>query len=152
MLVRAASVWLSAAAFSVQALSGSLWRDAPGYLRLFAPSGSRAAAYRTYVSPLPLERVLAEVTTDPSAVHPPGAWSPTPVLPADAFGQTGGYDRSKLARLYGSRRPVVARGPRGVEGRATEAWTLISPYPSQDMGRLESGTLLIVFDLQSGGS
>ena len=83
-----------------------------------------------------------------SLLHPPGAWVPAPVLPADAFGQTGSYDRSRLARLYGARRPVVARGPRGAGGRPSEAWTLVSPYPNRDLTRLESGTMLIVVDLQ----
>jgi hypothetical protein len=44
---------------------------------------------------------------------------------------------------------VVARGPRGAAGRPAEAWTLISPYPSGDLTRLEAGTMLIVLDLES---
>ena len=124
------------------------WQDAPAYLPLFAPRGPRAGAYRIFVSPLPIESVLARLTADPSLLRPPGAWSTALVSPIDAFGQTGGYDRSKLARLFSARRPVVARGPRGAGGRALEAWTLISPYPSRDMGRLEPGTMLIVLDLR----
>jgi len=34
------------------------------------------------------------------------------------------------------------------DGRPAEAWTLVSPYPSRDLTRLESGTMLIVVDLQ----
>lgn len=128
------------------------WREAPGYLRLFAPSGPRAAAYRMYVSPFDVETLLKRLATDLSLLRPPGAWSPEALLPLDAFGQTGGYNRSKLARLYGSRRTVVARGPQGVAGRPTEAWTLISPYPDSDMERLEPGTLLIVLDLVRAGA
>ena len=123
----------------------------PGYLRLFAPSGPRAAAYRFYVSPLDIDAVLKRLATDLSLLYPPGAWSPAALLPTDAFGQTGGYDRSKLTRLYGSKRVVVARGPRGTAGRPTEAWTLISPYPRSDMERLEPGTMLIVLDLGRSG-
>jgi len=150
MLIGPAALWLAATALSAQTSPGP-WTDTPGYLRLFAPSGSRASAYHIYVTPLPLDTILKQVAADPSALHPPGAWSPAAVLPADAFGQTGSYDRSRLARLYGARRAVVAHGPRGAAGRITAAWTLISPYPSRDMERLESGTMLIVLDLQGGG-
>jgi hypothetical protein len=124
------------------------WREMPGYLRLFAPLGPRAAAYRIYVSPLDVEALLQRLATDPSLLHPPGAWLPAALLPLDAFGQTGAYDRSRLARLYGSKRAVVARGPRGTAGRPTEAWTLISPYPGNDLERLEPGTMLIVLNLE----
>jgi hypothetical protein len=159
-LVGVAMVWLAAglapAAQSAkgdvvpgaQLPPGGMWRDAPGYLHLFAPSGPRAGAYHFFVSPVPVETVIAGLASDPSLLRPPGAWSPVPVLPMDAFGQTGGYDRSKLARLYSARRPLVARGPRGNGGRPIEAWTLISPYPSRDLARLEPGTMLIVLDLQ----
>ena len=128
------------------------WHEAPAYLRLFAPPGLRAAAYRIYLSPLDIDAVLKRLTTDLSLLHPPGAWSPAALLPMDAFGQTGGYDRSKVTRLYGSKRAVVARGPRGTPGRPTEAWTLISPYPRADMERLEPGTMLIVLDLGQSGA
>jgi hypothetical protein len=66
----------------------------------------------------------------------------------DAFGETGGYDRAKLARLYGSERARVARGPRAIGGRPAENWTLISPYPSPDISRLQSGTMLIVLNVE----
>jgi hypothetical protein len=49
-----------------------------------------------------------------------------------------------VARLYGSRQPRVARGARADEGRVVESWTLVSPYPSADLTRLEHGTLRIV--------
>jgi hypothetical protein len=127
------------------------WTGAPEYLRLFAPSGPRAAAYHIYVSALGIETLLARLAAEPSLLHPPGAWMPAALLPADAFGQTGGYDRSKLARLYGSRRALVAHGPRAPSnalGTGSEAWTLISPYPSLDMTRLEPGTMLMVLNLQ----
>ncbi len=147
ILVGAALVGLAA----VQGPGGD-WQDAPGYLRLFAPTGPRAAAYHIYVSPLDMQTLLGRLATDSSLLHPPGAWAPVEQLPSDAFGQTGGYDRSKLARLYGSKRAMVARGPRGLAGRPTEAWTLVSPYPSRDMEHLEPGTMIIVLDLgQLGG-
>jgi hypothetical protein len=128
------------------------WREARGHLRLFAPEGPRAAAYRIYVSTLDVPAILTRLATDPSLLHPPGAWSPAALLPLDAFGQTGGYDRSRLARLYGSTRPIVVRGPRGTAGRPTEAWTLISPYPDRDLERLEPGTMLIVLALGERGA
>jgi hypothetical protein len=134
------------------------WTEAPEYARLFAPSGPRAAAYHFYVSRLGITDVVARLEAEPSLLHPPGAWMPAALLPSDAFGQTGGYDRSKLARLYGSTRAVVAHGPRApstrgagssiASGASSEAWTLVSPYPSPDMTRLEPGTMLIVLNLQ----
>jgi hypothetical protein len=148
MVVAAAMLWLGAAAPGAQPPPSGVWQDASGYLRLFAPFGTRAAAYRIFVTTLPIDRLLSRLAQDPSLLHPPGAWVPAPALPADVFGQTGSYDRSRLARLYGARRPVVARGPRGAAGRPAEAWTLVSPYPSRDLTRLESGTMLVVVDLQ----
>jgi hypothetical protein len=126
------------------------WIEAPAYVRLFAPAGPRAAAYHIYVSRLGITDVLARLAAEPSLLHPPGAWMPAALLPSDAFGQTGSYDRSKLARLYGSTRAVVAHGPRAsaAPGASSEAWTLVSPYPSRDMTRLEPGTMLIVLNVQ----
>jgi hypothetical protein len=147
MVVAAAMLWLGAAAASAQLPSGA-WQEAAGYLRLFAPFGPRAGAYRIFVTTLPIDSLLGRLANDPSLLRPPGAWLPAPVVPSDAFGQTGSYDRSRLARLYGARRPVVARGPRGAAGRPAEAWTLVSPYPNRELTRLESGTMLIVVDLR----
>jgi len=148
MVPAAAMLWLGAAALGAQPPPSGAWQDAAGYLRLFAPFGTRADAYRIFVTTLPIDALLGRLAQDPALLHPPGAWVPAPVLPADAFGQTGRYDRARLARLYGAKRPVVARGPRGPTGRPTEAWTLVSPYPSRDLTRLEPGTMLIVVDLE----
>ena len=136
----AATVWA--------APSGPDWRDAPEYLPLFAPGGSRGGAYRVFVSPRDLDAVLASLDAEPGLLAPPGAWQPKPLVPFDAFGQTGRYDRWKMARLYGSRRAQVARGPRETDGRVTESWTLISPYPDPSLTRLEPGTLLIVLTIR----
>jgi len=120
------------------------WREAPDLVAVFGPPGPRAASYSAYVTALDLDAVLQRLTGDATLQRPPGAWTPRAVLPADAFGQTGAYDRWALARLYGARGPRVARGPKGEGGRVTESWTLISPYPDATLQRLEPGTLLIV--------
>ena len=120
------------------------WREAPAYAGLFAPAGPRADAYRTFVASVDLDAALTRIASDASAVRSRGAWEARAELPFDAFGQTGRYDRSKLARLYGARRPMVARGPKAENGRVVESWTLISPYPDPALERLEPGTLLIV--------
>ena len=70
------------------------------------------------------------------------------MIPFDAFGQSGSYDRWKVAGLYRRRRAHVARGPRLDQGQ-TESWTLISPYPDASLQRLEPGTLLIVLRIPS---
>ena len=77
----------------------------------------------------------------------PARGSPGPVLPLDAFGLAGSYDRSALARVYGARQPLAARGARMENGRVVESWTLIWPYPDPALRRLEPGTLLIVLRL-----
>jgi hypothetical protein len=122
------------------------WRDAPEFTQVFAPVAHRAS-YRASVSPAQLDAVLAGLADDPDLVRTPGAWTARPQPPLDAFGRSGTYDRWKLARLYGARQPRVARGARGEGGRITESWTLVSPYPSADFSRLESGTLRIALTL-----
>jgi hypothetical protein len=124
------------------------WRSAPEYVRLFTPLHAHTESYRAYVSQRGLDDVLRGLEIDP-LLHPPGAWAPSAVLSSEAFGLTGTYDRAKLARLYGARRAIVARGPRGERGRPTQAWTLISPYPDRNFDRLQPGTLLIVLNLRS---
>ena len=121
------------------------WREAPEYVALFAPPLYREA-FRTFISTLGLERALQGIPAEEAArtVAAPGSWQPRPENPLDAFGSGGTYDRWKVLRLYGSRRPTVARGPRGTTGMVQESWTLISPYPSPDLATLDPGTLLII--------
>jgi hypothetical protein len=123
------------------------WRDAPEYVRLFAPQ-AQLAAYRAYVSPLGLEATLEQIAADPATLHPPGAWTPQAMIPYDAFGLSGSYNRWTVAGLYRSRRAQVARGPRLDHGQ-TESWTLIAPYPDAALRRLEPGTLIIVLRIPS---
>jgi hypothetical protein len=137
--IAAAAVLLACAAVR----SAESWRDAPEFIGIFTP-GAHRGAYHASVSETPLDAVLTGLADDPSLVRTPGAWTPRsrPVL--DAFGTSGSYDRWKLARLYGSRQPRVARGARTGEGGITESWLLVSPYPSDDFTQLEPGTLRIV--------
>jgi hypothetical protein len=123
------------------------WREAPAYVNLFAPQ-ARRAAYRAYISPLGLEATLKQLTADPAVLHPPGAWTPQAMIPYDAFGLSGSYNRWKVAGLYRSRRAQVARGPRLNQGEL-ESWTLIAPYPDETLQRLETGTLVIVLRMSS---
>jgi len=126
---------------------GEPWRDAPVYLPLFAPAGTRGTAYRIFVSPDDLDTTLRRLEADDSLVRTPGAWQPRPTLPLDAFGRAGRYDRSAVARVYGARQPGVARGARTENGRVVESWTLIAPYPDPALRELHAGTLLIVLRL-----
>ena len=127
--------------------SAETWRDAPEFVGIFAPAAHRGS-YGAAVSDTPLEAVLAGLADDPSLVRTPGAWTARFQPALDAFGRSGSYDRWKLARLYRSRQPSVARGARTEDGRIAESWTLISPYPSADLTRLEPGTLRIVLQLE----
>lgn len=118
------------------------WREAPEYVSLFAPAAQHAA-YRAYVSPQGLEATLKQLVADPAILHPPGSWTPQAMIPYDAFGLSGSYNRWKVAGLYRSRRALVARGPRIDQG-GTESWTLIEPFPDVALERFEAGTLIIV--------
>jgi hypothetical protein len=126
---------LAALLLLVSALAG--WTESPRHRTLVTPPALPAGIYRTYVSPAPLDELAAGLGLTPESV-----------VPLDAFGQSGGYNRWALARLYGARRPRVARMPRLENGQVVEAWTLVSPYPDPAMRRLEPGTLLIVLRLR----
>jgi hypothetical protein len=119
------------------------WTETPALADLFAPPSLRSE-YRAFVSPLALDEALRRLADDPSLMHPPGAWQVRSLAPTDAFGLSGPYNRWTVARLYGSTSVRVARGPRGENGRVTESWTLVSPYPDRTLRHLERGTLLLV--------
>jgi hypothetical protein len=90
---------LSGIGAAASQVAGAPWRDAPEYLPLFAPAGARAAAYRIVTSPGDLSTTLRQLETDASLVRVPGAWQARAVLPLDAFGLAGSYDRSGGGRL-----------------------------------------------------
>jgi hypothetical protein len=116
-------------------------------VNLFAPPAHRDA-YRAYVAAAGLEATLKEVLADPAILDPPGAWTPQAMIAYDAFGLSGSYNRWKVAGLYRSRRAHVVRGPRLEHGQM-ESWTLVSPYPDEDLQQLETGTLIIVLRVPS---
>lgn len=126
---------------------GPNWREAPQYVELFAPREQRAA-YRAYVSPMGLEATLADLLADPGVLQPPGAWTAQAMIPYDAFGLSGSYNRWKVAGLYRSRRAQVVHGPRVDQGQV-ESWTLVAPYPDPALQRLEPGTLILVLRVPS---
>jgi hypothetical protein len=121
--------------------------EAPAFVPLFTPRGVPAGTYRTFTTAEGLDAALARVHQDLSVRPGVGSFEPESVLAAEAFGQSGGYNRWKLALLYGAKRTRVARGPRLENGRVVEAWTLISPYPDPSLEHLNAGTLLIVLRL-----
>jgi len=123
------------------------FRRAPEFLPIFTPRLHRDA-YSAWVSTLAVEEVLRRLEPEPRLLHPPGAWQLSASLPVDAFGDAGTYDKSRLARTYGSTRVMVARGPVARSAAASESWALFSPYPVPTLDRLEPGTLLIVLTLR----
>ena len=125
------------------AAAQTAWREAAEYLALVAPAAHRQA-YATSVTTADLDAVLAGLSGDPSLARTPGAWQPQRMNVRDALGTAGTYNRWSVARLYGAQQPRVARGARLDRGQVVEAWTLISPYPSADLRRLEPGTLRII--------
>lgn len=142
--------WGLIAAVATLAAAPATFVDAPAYLDLFAPRAHRVA-YRAAVSPLGLDAVLASLAEDDSLVRTPGAWRARHENPTDAFGLGGSYNRWTLARVYGSTQPRVARGARLENGRITESWMLVSPYPDPSMTRLEPGTLRIIVGIARPG-
>ena len=124
---------------------------APALARLFTPLQAPAGAYRVTVLAEgidgALERVKKALAPDAPAGAPAGSWQVQQMDPLEAFGTTGAYDRSKVARLYTGRRVSVVRGPVERDGKVVAAVTLISPYPDATLSRLEKGTLVIVINV-----
>jgi hypothetical protein len=104
----------------------------PRFATLFTPAHPQLGRYEVCTSTRPLDALVRN------------GWPIEPTAPTDAFGAAGAYDRAALARLYGGRRPLVARG--WIQGNGTfESVTLVSPYPDPSLTHLEPGTLIIRF-------
>jgi hypothetical protein len=101
------------------------------------------AAARAFAPPHP-QLGRFEVCTTPDALEKVNTlgWPVDQVVPLDAFGTGGLYNRAGLSRLYGGRRVRVARGWTLV-GSMFESLTLISPYPDPRLTELHPGTLII---------
>jgi hypothetical protein len=108
----------------------------PALAALFTPAHPQLGTYQVCTTPQP----LAEVA--------PAGWTIEALEPLDAFGTAGPYRRSALARLYGGRRPMVARGWTS-DGERFESVTMISPYPDRSLTRLEPGTLVVRWECRT---
>jgi hypothetical protein len=97
---------------------------------LFTPAAARLGRYE------------ACTTVQPITTVAPRTWSIIPTPPLDAFGENGSYDQARVARLYGGRQPLVARGWLQDDGHFV-AITLISPYPDETLTHLLPGTLIL---------
>jgi hypothetical protein len=111
----------------------------PAFAVLFTPERPVLGRYEVCTDPRPL-----------ASLAPPD-WMTEALEPADAFGGAGSYDRAALGRLYGGRRPRVARGWTEA-GDRFEAVTLISPYPNATITALMAGTLIIRWICDRGGA
>ena len=124
---------------------------APALARLFTPLQAPEGVYGVTVLEGGIDEALHAVKNalapDAKPGQPAGSWQVQHLDPLEAFGTTGIYDRSKVARLYVGRRASVVRGPVEHGGKVVAAVTLISPYPDATLSRLEPGTLVIVLDV-----
>ena len=117
-----------------------------GLAERFTPAQPVAGRYEVCATPAALEDVLrAEAGGRDVHMGPTDA-----VDPLDAFGTAGPYDRLALSRLYGSRRARVTRSW-SVAGRDLVSTTYVSPYPDPTFTKLEPGTLIIRYLLETRG-
>ncbi len=126
------------------------WSEA--HRRLFTPFGAPSGAYLVKVVPSPMSGARREVmgalgVAEPSGEVKGGPWSVKRLEVAEAFGASGPYEPTRLARLFNGKRAEVCRGPVVRDGRTVASVTLISPYPDATLSRLEPGTLVIVLRL-----
>jgi hypothetical protein len=104
----------------------------PALTALFTPARPQLGRYEVCTTGAPLPEVAQ-----------PG-WTIGRVVPLDAFGTAGRYDRHAVSRLYGGKGVLMARGWIQRNG-VVESITLISPYPDVTLARLVQGTLMIRF-------
>ena len=117
--------------------------------RMFTPRAVPSGTYRVYVTDARIEQAVAGFRAVASSSHVEGAWVAHVMDPLDAYGDSGLYDRAKVARLYVGVRAQVARGPVVDHGRTVASITLVSPYPNVALTRLQPGTLIIEFKISS---
>ncbi len=122
--------------------------------RLFTPLGAPAGAYIVTVLPSPMAEArqavmralgVEETPADPRNPPPLGhPWAVRRLEAAEAFGASGAYEPTRLARLFNGRRAEVCRGPVLRNGHVVASVTLVSPYPDPSLSRLVAGTLVLV--------
>ncbi|MFB3852915.1 MAG: hypothetical protein ACE148_03740 [Vicinamibacterales bacterium] len=117
--------------------------------RLFTPSRSPGFIYAVYVTGRPLDDCVQHFREiDSGGGRAAWKWRPRAAEPLAAFGGSGAYSRSRLARLFTGRPAMVARGSvRDASGAFVASVTLLSPYPDASFTRLETGTMMIVLSL-----
>jgi hypothetical protein len=115
--------------------------------RMFTPRTVPSGTYRVYVTDARIENVVAQFRAVASSSNVEGAWVVHVMDPLDAYGDSGLYDRARVARLYVGVRAQVARGPVIEHGRTVASITLVSPYPNASLTALERGTLIIEFKI-----
>jgi hypothetical protein len=131
LTARGFAFWLGAAAAATQpGVPGPAVRCDAALAALYAPPHPQLGRYEVCITEAPLDRVA-----DP-------AWPREQLAALDALGTAGTYDRAAVARLYGARRPTVARGWRRRDGEL-ESVMVISPVPNRTATELEPGTLII---------
>lgn len=123
--------------------------------RLFTPSRSPGFQYAVYVTGASLDACaehFKKMDRARDGLTVGSKWQPRRAEPVAAFGGSGDYPRSRLARLFGGRPAFVARGSvRNQAGAFEASVTLLSPYPDAAFTRLETGTMIIVLTLERRG-
>jgi hypothetical protein len=124
-------------------------RPSPGLARLFTPRQPEGA-FEVRLLDAGIEaarQAVLELVPNRSAVAPSKEPSVLEMDPLRAFGATGDYPRTTVARLYTGRQAKVVRIPVVAGGRTIAAVTLVSPYPDATLSRLVEGTMVIVLYL-----
>lgn len=128
-------------------------RPSPAHARVFTPRHAPEGSYLAFVMDGPMDAARRAVMRALGVADAPstgsGPWAVRRLETTEAFGDSGDFDETRLARLFNGRRAFVCRGPVSREGRVVASVTLISPYPDPSLSRLEPGTLVIVFDAEA---
>jgi len=111
-------------------------RRAPELAALFGPKRPQLGRYEAFTADAALPEVVGRLGGT--------GWKVEDLVPLEAFGNAGPYDKAALAELYGGRRVSVARGWIQTDGRY-ESVTAFSPYPDGSLTELHRGTLILRF-------